>query len=322
LARRATQGRLTTLDRLWTQPELILQRAGLAPDRWQTGVLRTRKAQTLLLCSRQAGKTLVAAAQALRTALLEAPALVLVLTPSERQSSEFMRRVKELHEALRRPTNVAGRVLSYHEKRAAEADRDDLYFRLPEKTRESALQLHLDNGSRVIGLPASEGKVRVYSSVALLVIDEASRVDDALYGAMRPMLAVSRGRLLALSTPFGKRGWFHDAWHGGGDWERVKVTAEQCPRIPADFLAEERQALGERWFRQEYEVSFEETVAAYFSYADIAAMASDEVGELYLPGIDGPATPDAAPAADVGQLYIPGVDDKPPEVWGVDKERG
>ncbi len=197
LARRATQGRLTTLDRLWTQPELILHRAGLTPDRWQTGVLRTRKAQTLLLCSRQAGKTLVAAAQALRTALLEAPALVLVLTPSERQSSEFMRRVKELHEALRRPTNVAGRVLSYYEKQAAEAEQDDLYFRMPEKTRESTLQLHLDNGSRIIGLPASEGKVRVYSSVALLVVDEASRVDDALYSAMRPMLAVSRGRLLA-----------------------------------------------------------------------------------------------------------------------------
>jgi hypothetical protein len=80
--------------------------------------------------------------------------------------------------------------------------------------RDSSLQLHLDNGSRIIGLPASEGKVRVYSSVALLVIDEASRVGDGLYRAMRPMLAVSRGRLLALSTPFGKRGWFYEALLG------------------------------------------------------------------------------------------------------------
>jgi Terminase large subunit, T4likevirus-type, N-terminal len=281
LAWRATQGRLTTLDRLWPEPELILRRAGLTPDRWQTGVLRTRKAQTLLLCSRQAGKTLVAAALALRTALLEAPALVLVLTPSERQSSEFMRRVKELHEALRRPMNVAGRVLTYYEKQAGEADQDDVYFRLPEKTRESTLQLHLDNGSRIIGLPASEGKVRVYASVALLVIDEASRVDDALYGAMRPMLAVSRGRLLALSTPFGMRGWFYEAWHGAGDWERVRVTAEQCPRIPADFLAEERQALGERWFRQEYLCSFEDAVDAVFAYGDVQAALSDEVTPLF-----------------------------------------
>jgi hypothetical protein len=123
--------------------------------------------------------------------------------------------------------------------------------------------------------------VRVYSSVALLVIDEASRVDDALYGAMRPMLAVSRGRLLALSTPFGKRGWFHDAWQGAGDWERVKVTADQCPRIPADFLAEERQVLGERWFRQEYLCSFEDAVDAVFAQGDVQAALSEEVPPLF-----------------------------------------
>src|SRR5260370_4459097 len=252
LAARATQGRLTTLDKLWPYPELILQQAGMTPDRWQTEVLQTQKTQILLLCSRQVVKTLVAAALALRTALLEAPALVLVLTPSERQSSEFVRRIQELHEALRQPLNVAGRVQSFYEKQIAETGRDDVYFRLPAKTRESSLQLHLDNGSRIIGLPASEGKVRVYSSVALLLIDEASRVDDALYRAMGPPLAVSRGRLLALPTPFAKRGWYHDALHGAGDWRRGKCTAEQCPRIPADFLAEERQALGERWFLQGY----------------------------------------------------------------------
>jgi hypothetical protein len=121
----------------------------------------------------------------------------------------------------------------------------------------------------------------VYSSVALLVIDEASRVDDALYGAMRPMLAVSRGRLLALSTPFGRRGWFYEAWQGGGDWERVRVTAEQCPRIAADFLAGERQALGERWFRQEYLCSFEDAGDAVFAYGDVQAALSDEVTPLF-----------------------------------------
>jgi hypothetical protein len=253
----------------------------MTPDPWQIQVLQSRKAQILLLCSRQVGKTVVAAAQALRTALLEAPALVLVLTPSERQSGEYMRRIKELHEALRKPKTLAGSPQSYHKKQATEVSQDDAYFRLPIKTRESSLQLHFDNGSRIIGLPASEGKVRVYSSVALLLIDEASRVDDALYRAMRPMLAVSQGRLLALSTPFGKRGWFHDAWHGSGDWEHVKITADQCPRIPADFLAEEREALGERWFRQEYLCSFEDSVDAVFAYTDIQAAMSADVKPLF-----------------------------------------
>jgi len=281
LANRATRGHLTRLDKLWPHPELILHQAGMTPDPWQIQVLQSQRAQLLLLCSRQVGKTLVAAALALRTALLEAPALVLVLTPSERQSGEFVRRIKELHEVLRHPRDMAGSVQSYRHKQAAEAGQDEAYFRLPMKTRDSSLQLHFENGSRIIGLPASEGKVRVYSSVSLLLIDEASRVDDALYRAMRPMLAVSRGRLLALSTPFGKRGWFHNAWHGSGDWEQVKITADQCPRIPADFLAEEREALGERWFRQEYLCSFEDSVDAVFAYSDIQAAMSDEVRPLF-----------------------------------------
>jgi hypothetical protein len=46
----------------------------------------------------------------------------------------------------------------------------------------------------------------------LLVIEEVSRVPDELFYAVRPMLAVSGGTLVALSTPWGKRGWFYEAW--------------------------------------------------------------------------------------------------------------
>jgi hypothetical protein len=31
------------------------------------------------------------------------------------------------------------------------------------------------------------------------------------------MLAVSHGRLIALSTPFGQRGWFWQAWEAEAD---------------------------------------------------------------------------------------------------------
>jgi hypothetical protein len=142
--------------------------------------------------------------------------------------------------------------------------------------------LELANGSRIVSLPGEEGTIRGYSGVALLVIDEAARVTDELYAAVRPMLAVSRGRLVALSTPFGKRGWFFEEWQGANDWERVRITAEQCPRITADFLEGERQALGPRWYRQEYECSFEEAVDAFFSHADIMAALSGRVAPLDL----------------------------------------
>ena len=105
-------------------------------------------------------------------------------------------------------------------------------------------------------------------------------VADALYCAARPMLAVSRGQLVALSTPFGKRGWFYEAWQDG-DWQRVQIRASECPRITAEFLTEERAALGDRWFRQEYDCSFEETIDAVFSADDIHACLSDDVLPLF-----------------------------------------
>lgn len=129
----------------------------------------------------------------------------------------------------------------------------------------------LSNGSRIISLPGEEATIRGYSGVSLLVIDEASRVQDSLYRTVRPMIAVSRGKLIALSTPWGKRGWFYEEWIGNADWNRVRITADDCPRISREFLKEEEMSLGDRWFRQEYGCSFEEMVDAVFSTEDIDA---------------------------------------------------
>jgi hypothetical protein len=242
------------LDRLRADPAGVMVAGEMDPDPWQADVLRANADRTLLLCSRQAGKSLVSAALAVRTALLEANAPVLLLSPSQRQSGELFRKVLDLYGALGRPVPAI---------------------------RETALQLELANGSRVLSLPGTEGTVRGYSKVSLLVIDEAARVADPLYYAVRPMLAVSRGRLVALSTPFGQRGWFHAEWTGQGDWERVRVTADQVPRITPEFLAEERRALGDRWYAQEYCCSFESTVDAVFDYRDIQAALSSEVKPLF-----------------------------------------
>ena len=92
------------------------------------------------------------------------------------------------------------------------------------------------------------------------------------------MLAVSGGRLIGLSTPFGTRGWF---WFycdkGGADWLRVQTTAEECPRITAEFLAEEREHLGEWWFAQEYECRFMAAQTAAFTWAMVENAMAEEV---------------------------------------------
>jgi hypothetical protein len=181
--------------------------------------------------------------------------IVLLLSPSLRQSGELFRKV----------VTMAGKLGS----------------RVPVEA-ESALRLELENGSRIISLPGSEGSVRGYSGVAVLVVDEASRVDDALYYSIRPMLAVSGGRLIALTTPWGKRGFFFREWTDGGpEWAKVKVLATECPRIPAAFLEQERRSMPERWFRQEYGCSFEDNDDAAFGFDLVAGMVCKDVRPLF-----------------------------------------
>src|SRR5712692_3299583 len=232
------------LDELRSDPDRLMTMAGTPPDPWQQELLQTDAARMLLLCSRQAGKSTVAAALALRVALLEPRSPILILSPTDRQSGELFRKILDGYRALGRPVPAVGETLHH---------------------------LQLANGSRILSLPGTEKTVRCFSGVRLLIIDEAARADDALYFAVRPMLAVSKARLIALSTPFGKRGWFHDAWHSDEEWRRQRITADEVPRITPEFLAEERRALGDRWYRQEYFCSFEETIDAVFREEDIQA---------------------------------------------------
>jgi hypothetical protein len=139
----------------------------------------------------------------------------------------------------------------------------------------------LENGSRIITLPGSEKTIRGFSGAGLLLVDEASRVDDGLYYAIRPMLAVSGGSLMMLSTPYGKRGVFYEEWTGGVGWERYQVPARECPRIPSSFLEEERQVLPSWVFRQEYECSFEETEDQVFTMEMVEGALTSDVTPLF-----------------------------------------
>lgn len=272
----------------------------MTADPWQAALLghiangQRDGAQYLVCCSRQSGKSQTAAAAALLTALLDPPATVLVISRAQRQSAEVLRKVKELHRGLRgqrirrrefNPVHLDSKALD-----AASSDpfgpADDTQL-----VQDSVLSIELSNQSRVICLPGKADTTVGYSAVSLLILDEAARIPDDVYRYMRPMLAVSQGRILALSTPFGKRGWFYESWvrcdeakeRGHTEpWRRVRISADECPRISAEFLEEERQSIGERWYRQEYLVSFEDAVGAVFSSDDIKATLSDDVVPLVL----------------------------------------
>jgi hypothetical protein len=231
---------------------------GLTSDPWQERLLRSTSPRVLLNCCRQSGKSTTSAIIAIHRALYFPGSLVLALAPALRQSQELFAKIAGFYKDLGRPVAPHG---------------------------ERKLSLDLENGSRILTLPGSEKTVRGFSGVGLLIVDEAARVEDQLYYATRPMLAVSGGSLMMLSTPASKRGVFYTEWTSGEGWERYEVRADDCPRITRAFLEEERKALPPPVFRAEYECSFEALDDQPFSEAMIASAFSDESVKPLFPGM-------------------------------------
>jgi hypothetical protein len=227
---------------------------GVEPDPWQEDLLKSTSDRVLLNCSRQSGKSTTSAIIALHRALYHPGSLILCLAPALRQSQELFGKIAGFYRDLGRPVPPQG---------------------------ERKLSLELQNGSRIVTLPGSEKTIRGFSGTSLLIVDEASRVADELYFAVRPMLAVSSGALMMLTTPYGKRGVFYEEWTSDHEWDRYEVPASQCPRISPEFLEEERRALPSWVYRQEYECSFEETEDQVFTTDMIERAISSDVTPLF-----------------------------------------
>jgi hypothetical protein len=241
--------RLSALD--------LAARSGLVLDAWQRQAVTSRAPRQLYNVTRQGGKSTAAALRAVECLLADEGALVLLVSRALRQSQELFRKCLEIYTAAGRPVPTEA---------------------------ESALRLEVAGGARLISLPGTtEGSIRGYSAVSLLIFDEAAQVPDPTYYSLRPTTAISAGAILALSTPFGRRGWWASAWHSAEPWERYEVTAEQCSRIPRSFLEEERRTLGEWWYRQEYQCEFMDAQTAAFRHEDIERAFREEVEPWLLP---------------------------------------
>ena len=199
------------------------------PDPWQAEFLRSKAQRIILNCSRQSGKSTSTALLALWEAIYKPKSVIVLDSPSLRQSQELMMKFSEF----------LGRI--------------DSNVKLDSDTK---LSVQFANGSRVLALPGSEKTIRGISAVTLLILDEAALVPDLLYDAVRPMLAVSKGRLVLLSTPRGEQGFFFDTWTKSEGWQKIEVTWDQCPRISPEFVEEEKKERGSIVVAQEYGCQF------------------------------------------------------------------
>ena len=264
IAQAVQERRVALLEASWTAGSLpsmttveMAAAVGITLDDWQRGVLESTAREIIMLASRQSGKSTVAALMALHQAVYTPGSLVLIDSPGERQSKLLLKAFKRFYRML--PDTPAMLV-------------------------ENQLSVELANGAEVHALPGSEETIRGFSGVDLLIEDESALVDDDLYMATRPMLAVSGGRIVLLSTPRGKRGHFYQEYTSGGDsWHRATVTAHDCPRIDPAWLAEERAKIGDYWFSQEYLCQFRDTDDQLYGSDLVESAISADVQPLTLP---------------------------------------
>ena len=222
--------------------DFALQTLGFPADALQQDLLATTARRIIVCCTRQWGKSTTAAIKALHHALSKPGSLTLIASRTLRQAGELLEKVITFARTL------------------------DIRIRRAPRHHESLL---LPNSSRIIALPGKPDSLRGFSSLSLLILDEAAYVQDELYHALRPMLAITNGVIWLLSTPRNRAGFFYDVWSAAeGSWTKFIVTADQCPRISAEFLEEERKLHGPALFKREYYCDFGYTGRSFFELDD------------------------------------------------------
>jgi len=184
-------------------------------------------ANLVFLKARQVGATEAAAGLAIHTARSRRGALIVLVAPSQRQSSEIAMRA-------RLGLMTLGENL----------------------IQDSATVIRLDNGSRIVSLPGTDRGVRGYPA-DLLILDEAAWIPDLTWHAARATVAATGGRVVVQSTPGVEAGFYYDLVETvPPGWNLMRVKAEDCPTIDPEFLAAERAHMDPVLFAQEYEATF------------------------------------------------------------------
>lgn len=226
-------------------PAVLLERSGVTPDPWQYGLLGTAgRHDVLALCARQIGKTESLSVLAAHRLAYVPGTVVGIIAPTFRQSSKLLRRVRRQLAAV-----------------------DDV----ARPVNDAATTLHLSNGSSAEAWPGNSPDNIRGDTLNLLLVDEAAWVSDEAWTAVQPMLTMSRGTVLAASTPGGPSGWFHTAWTQQDDgWRRILAPATECPRYTETDLERARRALGDAAFAVEFMCEWRDAADQVFSSADIA----------------------------------------------------
>lgn len=181
---------------------LYLKSLGFSIFEWQEKVLWDRSPRIVINGARQSGKSTIISAKACHRAKYKPGSLTIVLAPTQKQSWEDMEKINSF----------------------LSQDRN-----FPKVLHNNKEELKLANGSRILVLTASDDAARGFSNPDLVIFDEASRIDDSVFNAVRPMMTNNlKSQMVEISTPNGKKGFFYRHFNTTS-WSRYNIVSSFVP---------------------------------------------------------------------------------------------
>jgi len=208
-------------------------------DDWQKKVLET-EGNICLRSGRQVGKSTIISIKAGEYALKNKKKSVMVIASVERQAQLLFEKI-----------------LAYIYENAKTMIKTG-------KDRPTKHKINLKNGSVIHCLPTGESGYGIRGfTIDLLIADEAAFINEGVWTAVTPMLAVTKGDMWLLSTPHGREGFYYRCF-SDDKFTSFHVSSEDCPRKDEAFLQHEKEWMTKAQYAQEYLGEFVDELQQFF----------------------------------------------------------
>ena len=213
---------------------------GMILDKWQEEVMAC-KGKMVLRSGRQVGKYTVIGLKSAKYALENKNKLIMVISKTERQAGLLFTKILwNIHELAKKEIKKG-------------------------KDRPTKHKISLKNGSVIHCLPAGDTGYGIMGfTIDLLIADEAAFIPEEVWNSIIPALAITRGKIWLLSTPFIKEGYYYDCFQDPS-FTAFHTSSEDCPRRDDKFLAHKKATITKAQYAQMYLGQFVDELRQFFT---------------------------------------------------------
>lgn len=207
---------------------------------WQNQILET-KGNICVRAGRQVGKSTVISRKAGEFAVKNRNKCIMVISATERQAYLLFEKILSYVHLKYRAMICSG------------------------KKKPTKHKIELKNGSIIHCLPVGETGygIRGYT-INLLIADEAAFIPEEVFRSLTPSLAATGGKIILLSTPHGREGYFARCF-SDSTYSKWHISSEQVEHMDKEFLAHEKQTMTKMQYMQEYQGEFVDQLLQFFS---------------------------------------------------------